>query len=431
MTVDSIKERIALFGQFDQTMEKLLGELDCFYKESKSVIRQETESIKLYGLAFNFAWTLRNSIEVCQKYESAIKTSLLHDRFEMNKALSDKFEESVDLIVPYIENIIDTVCITINDDDRAGILSEVEDGEKLLSDNEYLSELSKDLSKNGKKILNIVCFYLRHLSKTLISTKSVRANMTDNDYRFLFEREFREYLSTDEWNDVQNTFIERTMIRKYHGEDPTKDQLYELLTSEIEKIEEMSDSFGIIGPYLDDYPKLSRLIVRGEFKTEINSPVLELFLHLGHKLIIEKWQEQLEEEELCYVPEEGQAEVTYSERFTETICKRAMPGILKLFEDRDATDWVCFYHVLVFYSYIGCDDFNAFNRWLTQVAGKKLISAGNARKIKMSYWAEAAKKPWTKAGALAKTNTAQQETKFRNYTILCEAIRDIINEAKR
>ena len=431
MTVEGIKERILLFEQFDQTMEKLLGELDNFYKGSRAVIRQKHDSIKLYGLAFNFAWTLHNSIVVCHKYESAIKNSLLHDRFERNKWLSEQFEESVNLIVPSIEKIIDTFCFNRDDIVRLEIGPEDEDREKLLSDNKYLYELSKDLVQNGNKILTIICFYLRHISKLLINTKTVRANMTDNDYRFLFEREFRDYLSTDEWNDVQNTFIDRTIIRKYHGEEPTKEQLYELLATEIEKIEEMSDRFGIIEPYLDDYPKLSRIIVLREFKAELNSPILELFLHLGHKLIIEKWKRQLEEEELCYVPEEGDMEVTYSERFTETICKLAMPGILKLYEKRDAMDWVCFYHVLVYYSYIGCDDFNAFNRWLTRVAGKELISTGNARKIKMSYWAESAKKRWKKEDALAKTNTTQQETKFGNYTKLCEDIREIINEAKR
>lgn len=428
MTVAGIKERLALFNRYDQAMAKLVEELDDFYKSSKTLVRQESEAIKLYGLAFNFAWTLRNSIELCHKYENEVRNSLLHERFDINKKLSDDFEYAVDEIVPYIENIINTLCVTIDDNDRVEISSEDEDSEKLLSDNEYLSELSKDLAKNGNKILNIICFYLRHISKLLINTKTVRANMTDNDYRFLFEREFREYLSTDEWNDVQNSFIDRTIIRKYHGEEPTKDQLYELLATEIEKIEEMSDSFGIIEPYLDDYPKLSRIIIQQEFKAEINSPVLELFLHLGHKLIIEKWHQQLEEEELCYMPEEGDTEVTYSERFTETICKLAMPSILKLYEDRNAMDWVCFYHVLVYYSYIGCDDFNAFNRWLTRVTGKELISTGNARKIKMSYWAEAAKKPWTKEGALAKTNTAQQETKYRNYTMLCDEIRDIIKQ---
>lgn len=431
MTVDSIKERILLFEQFDQTLGKLLKELDSFHKESRLVIRQESESIKLYGLAFNFAWTLRNSIEVCQKYEAAIKNSLLHERFQHNKDLSDVFEDAVDVLVPYIENIIDMVCVTIDDNDNEKVLSEAEDTEKLLSDYGYLSELSKDLAKNGNKILNIVCFYLRHISKLLINTKTVRANMTDIDYRFLFEREFKEYLSTDEWNDVQNSFIDRTIYHRFHGIEPTKEQLYELLVLEKERIEEMSEEFGIIEPYLEDYSKLSRIIVRREFQNEINSPILELFFHLGRKKIIEKWYKQLEEEELCYLPEEGESEVTYSERFTEAVCKRTMPGVLKLFEGRDAMDLVCFYHVLVFYSYIACDDFNVFNRWLTTIAEKELISTGNARKIKMTYWAREAKKLWTMKGALEETDTQQQETKFRKYTSLCDKIREIINEAMK
>jgi hypothetical protein len=431
MTVDSIKKRIALFEQFDQTMGKLFEELNSFHKESKIVIRQESESIKLYGLAFNFAWTLRNSIEICQKYEAAIKNSLLHERFKHNKDLSDDFEYAVDEIVPYIENIIDTICVTIDDNDRVEVINEKDDNERLLSDIEYLSELSKDLTKNGNKILNIVCFYLRHISKLLINTKTVRANMTDNEYRFLFEREFKEYLSTDQWNDVQNSFIDRTINHRYHGKEPSQEQLYDLLALEIERIEEMSEDFGIIEPYLNDYTKLSRIIVQREFRNEINTPVLDLFFHLGRKMIIEKWHQQLEEERLCYVPETEDTEVTYSERFTENICKQIMPDILNLFEGRDAMDLVCFYHVLVFYNYIACNDFNVFNRWLTRVAEKELISPNNARKIKMTYWVSEAKKLWTKQGALAETNTAQQETKFRNYTNLCNSIRVIINNAKR
>ena len=43
-------------------------------------------------------------------------------------------------------------------------------------------------------------------------------------------------------------------------------------------------------------------------------------------------------------------------------------------------------------------------------------------------WAKEAKKKWTKEGALTETNTAQQETKFRNYTLLCDEIRDIIKQ---
>ena len=430
MTVDGIKVRMTLFNQYDQAMAKLVDEMNVFYTNSKTLVRQESEVIKLYGLAFNFAWTLRNCIELCQKYEQEVKNSLLHERFETNKKLSDDFEHSVNDIVPQLENLSKTLNVIIDDNQRVEIITaDDSDAEKLLSDNEYLSELSKDLAANGNKILIIVCFYLRYISKQLISIKTVRANLTDNDYRFLFEREFKEYISTDEWSDLKYGFIEWTIKNKYNGIEPTKEQLCELRFAEIMKIVDMSDNFGAIDPYLDDYPKLSRHIINRDFETKINTPVLELFLHIGRIQIIEQWQEQLEEEELCYVPEDdGEAEVTYSERYSEAICKRTMPKILALYEERDAMDWVCFYHVLVYFNYIGCDDFNAFNRWLTQVTGGVVISAGNARKIKMSYWAKEAKKPWTKQGALAETNTAQQETKYRNYTLLCDEIRDIIKQ---
>lgn len=430
MTVEGIKERLELFNQYDQAMEKLVEELEYFYKNSKALARQESEVIKLYGLAFNFGWTLRNIIELCQKYENEVKKSLLHERFDINRRLSDEFEQSVDEIVPQIEKLSQTLNVSIDDNQRVEIITaDDSDAEKLLSDNEYLSELSKDLAANGNKILNIVCFYLRHISKQLINIKTVRANLTDNDYRFLFEREFKEYLSTDEWSDLKYDFIDRTIKNKYHGIEPTKEQLYELRNDEIERIVDMSDNFGAIDPYLDDYPKLSRHIINRNFNTQINTPVLDLFLHIGRKLIIEQWQEQLESEELCYEPEDDEeAEIIYSEQYSEAICKRTMPKILALFEERDAMDWVCFYHVLVFYNYIGCDDFNAFNRWLTQVVGKEIISAGNARKIKMSYWAKNAKKQWSKQGALEETDTAQQETKFRNYTRLCDEIREIIRQ---
>lgn len=430
MTVDGIKERLALFNRYDQAMAKLVEELDDFYKSSKTLVRQESEAIKLYGLAFNFAWTLRNSIELCHKYENEVRNSLLHERFDINKKLSDDFEHSVNEIVPQLEILSQTLSVSIDDSQRMKeITAEDSDAEKLLLDNEYLSELNKDLAANGNKILNIVCFYLRHISKQLINIKTVRANLTENDYRFLFEREFKEYISTDEWSDMKNSFIDRTIKNKYKGLDPSKEQLYELRSAEIEKIVDMSDNFGAIDTYLDDPYQLSRHILNRDFETKINTPVLELFQHIGCKLIIEQWQEQQEEEELCYVPEDdGDVEVKYSEQYSEAICKRTMPKILALFEKRDAIEWVCFFHVLVFYSYIGCDDFNTFNRWLTQVTGKEIISPGNARKIKMSYWAKEAKKLWTKEGALAETNTAQQETKYRNYTMLCDEIRDIIKQ---
>ena len=432
MTVEGIKKRLALFNQYDQAMGKFVEELQSFKTNITTLFNQKPDSIKLYGHAFNLAWTLRNDIELCQQYDEEIRNSLLRDRFEQNKQMSDKVEHLVNDIVPHMEKLIDTWSFNIEDNREEIITEEAgEERAKLLSDNEYLLELSKDLAKNGNKILSIVCFYLRHISGQLISIKTARANMSDNDYRFLFEREFRDYLSTDEWSDLKYSFIERTIRNKYHGSEPTKEQLYVLLSEEIEKIVDMSDQLGTIEPYLDDYPKLARIIVNKELRNEISTPLLDLMRHLGRKGLIEEWQEQLEEEEQCYVLEDDEEEeVTYSERFSEAICRQTMPEILALYEKRDATDWVCFFHVLVFYSYLACDDFNVFNRWLTQITGREIISPGNARKIKMSYWAKDAKKKWSVEKALEETNTAQQETKFRNYTSLCDDIREIINKAK-
>ncbi len=429
MTEDSIKARIALFDQFDQTMKKLIEEIEGFGNESRELIKKESPSVGLYGLAFHLAWKLRYSIEICQKYEDSIRNSLLDDCYEKNKELSDRFEELVSRFVPYIERIIDTVCISINDNDRVEISIE-KDSEKLLSDNEYLSNLSKELAKNGSKILNIVCFYLRYISTLLIDIKTARAEMDDNACRFLFEREYKEYLQTEAWNDLKDSFIDSTIKYKYNEVEPTVDQLRSLLAAEIEKMEDMSETFGIIEPYLDNPVKLSRCIIRKNIPNIINSPVLELFHRLGRKKLIEEWINQLEEEELCYELEETVSDVVYCEKYSEAICHRTMPAILKLYEGRDAKDWVCFYHVLVFYGFLACDDFNAFNRWLTKVAGKEIISTNNARKIKMSYWVESAKKKWNKDAALAETNSLQQEKKYYDYTSLCDSIHKTITGAK-
>ena len=78
MTVDGIKKRLALFNQYDQMMEKLMKEMNEFRVDSRIVIGEKKEAIKLYGYAFNFAWTLYNSIDICQKYEAEIKNSLFH-----------------------------------------------------------------------------------------------------------------------------------------------------------------------------------------------------------------------------------------------------------------------------------------------------------------------------------------------------------------
>ncbi len=429
MTIDGIKERLSLFNQYDQTMEKLMKEMNGFRVNSRIVIGEKKEAIKLYGYAFNFAWTLYNSIDICQKYEAEIKNSLFYGRFDQNQKYADDFEIVAKELIHFIENIVTNQCIEFEDYDNDGLITGVLDKEKLLSDNKYLAGLKKHLSRNGYKILNIVCFYLRYMTQILTSIRNFRANMSDNDYRFLFEREFDDYRSTEEWADLESSFIIRNINIKYHGIEPTLDQLSDLLTEENNKIEEMSDDFGIIEPYLEDYAKLARVIIKREFKTELNSHILELFRHLGRIKLILKWQAQLEEEKLCCEPlADDEADFSYGDKYTKAVSKRTFPEILKLFDERKTKDWVCFYHVLVCYHYMDFIDFNAFNRWLTELAGKVLITEGYARVIKMEYWADKAKYTWRLEDALNSNNSKQQENKYRDYINLCAQIREIIDK---
>ncbi len=430
MTVEGIKERIALLSQYDLTLEKLMKELDEFSTKSKTLIREKQESIKLYGYAFNLAWSLYNCIDVCSRYETEIKNSLFYGRYDKNRDNAEKFDIKINEILPFVEELIQSFSLEDSDANLNQLADEI-DKEQLLSDSKYLAKLKRHLSINGNKILNIVCFYLRYLNQLLANIRNFRANLTDNDYRFLFEREFKDYLSTDEWQDTKDGFIENVIKYKYRGVDPSIGQLNELLFEEVEKISEMSDHFGAIDSYINNYSQLSRQIIKKEFVTDINTPILELFLHLGRKQVIEQWIYQLEGDEFCYMPEEESMEVTYSERYSEYKCKRTMPKILELYEDRDAIDWVCFYHVLVRFNYISCPDFNVFARWLNQVTNRNIISSVNARKINMSYWADKAKEQWTKEGALNVTNTVRQEKKFAEYMKLCFEIRPIIDEAIR
>ncbi len=428
MTVEGIRKRIALFSQFDQTMEKLENELKEFNTKSQILFREKQESIKLYGHAFNIAWTLYNAIGICQRYEEEIKNSLLYARYVKNKENAEKFDIIINEILPFIETLMQSLKLEDNEASLDQFADEI-DKEQLLSDSNYLAKLKKHLSKNGNKILNIVSFYLKHLNKLLINIKNLRANLSDLDLRFLFEHEYKEYLSTEEWSDLETTFIQHTVDRKYHGSDPTPEQLYEMLSEEFSKIEDMSDTFGVIEPYIDDYDKLAHAIIIREFDTLINTPILDLFRHLGRIDIIKQWIEQLENDELCYEPlENGEQDFCYKEKYNDALSKKSFPKILKLFEGRKTKDWVCFYHVLVCYNYIKCLDFNAFNRWLTDLAGKVLISAGYARVIQMEYWAQKAKYVWSLEEALKYNNSKQQKSKYRDYTSLCDQIREILNK---
>ena len=174
MTVEGIKERLSLFNQYDQMMVKLMKEMNEFRVDSKIVIGEKKEAIKLYGYAFNFAWTLYNSIDIFQKYEAEIKNSLFYGRFDENQKYADDFEIVAKELIHFVENIVTNQCIEFEDYESDGLITGVFDKEKLLSDNKYLAGLKKHLSRNGYKILNIVCFYLRYITQMLTSIRNFK-----------------------------------------------------------------------------------------------------------------------------------------------------------------------------------------------------------------------------------------------------------------
>ena len=429
MTLEGIKNRKKLFKMYDAAMDKQYEELNRFKEESYTIIKENRETIKIYAFAFYLACSLRDNIELCKKYEEEVKNSLLDTRFETNEKLLDKFEERVNVLERYIKNISPTLDVSINNNVNVEIDASNEEKEKLIADRQYLLNLSNDLAKNGNKILNIVCFYMRYVVRQLTDIKNVRADMDDIKYRLLFEHEFKEYKSTDDWADLKDYFIDDT----YKGNNKKElsfDDIGTLKEKEKNEIVHIK-GFGNIKPYIENYSMLGKKIVEKEFETDIDSPVLELFLHMGYYELTKKWQEQLEEINPFAEDDDNESGFSYSTDLTETKCKKMMPKILKLYEKRNAIDWVCFYHVLVLYQNITFEDFYEFNRWLTTITGEEKIKPNNARKINLSYWAINAKKEWLEREALKETNSKQQENKFKDYKRLCYSIYEIIREAKK
>ena len=429
MTLEGIKNRKKLFKMYDAAMDKQYEELNRFKEESYTIIKENRETIKIYAFAFYLACSLRDNIELCKKYEEEVKNSLLDTRFETNEKLLDKFEERVNVLEQYIKNISPTLDVSINNNVNVEIDASNEEKEKLIADKQYLLNLSNDLAKNGNKILNIVCFYMRYVVRQLTDIKNVRADMDDIKYRLLFEHEFKEYKSTDDWADLKDYFIDDT----YKGNNKKElsfDDIGTLKEKEKNEIVHIK-GFGNIKPYIENYSMLGKKIVEKEFETDIDSPVLELFLHMGYYELTKKWQEQLEEINPFAEDDDNESGFSYSTDLTETKCKKMMPKILKLYEKRNAIDWVCFYHVLVLYQNITFEDFYEFNRWLTTITGEEKIKPNNARKINLSYWAINAKKEWLEREALKETNSKQQENKFKDYKRLCYSIYEIIREAKK
>lgn len=138
---------------------------------------------------------------------------------------------------------------------------------------------------------------------------------------------------------------------------------------------------------------------------------------------------QSDDRPCCESYDDGKSAVKFCKGFTEAACEQAMPELQKTFDGRNACDWVCLFHVLLFYGYIECSDFNEFCRWLSLKAGREIITAVHARTIKREYWVKAAGIMWSLPDALKELNTTRQEKKFVCYCKLCVEIKSIIDRA--
>lgn len=430
MSEEGIKRGIGVIEQFFKSMEKLDSDAKYFVSECKSAIEQQEASIKIYALAFNFAWTLRYTIHRLQEYEDVLRNTLLYDYFEENQKKVDDFGYLTRYLENFISGSLVSIYIEIDNDDQTEI--EIDDNEgdnNIIEDHEYLETLSKDLSANGGKILHIIPYYLLYINKKLIEIRNIRRNRTDNDYLYLFEREFKEFLTTDSWNDLQVSFIDTTISIKYRGIEPTIDQLQDMRDNEFAIMTELRKDLGSFDAYLKDKSKLARHIVNREIKHNSNNSVMELFSCLGRMKLIDDWLRDINEEAPlmeAYADTSPSDTITFSERLSEERLKSLWPQIEEIYNNRKAIDWVCFYHVLVYRNYISCDDFKLFARWINETSGREVISEVNIRQIKMSYWAKEAKRMWTIDGLHNWRNTAKADSQYRDFELLGDEINELI-----
>ncbi len=430
MTEESIKSRAVTIQAFDDSIKKLFAEKEYFVNECRETITQKIFKIKIFGLAFNFAWAIRYVIDIAQKYEQVLCNSLLYDRFNENKEYYEKLDELTYDVDTFIKRM--SISLDIVVDDNINIPTDGRPKEEIDSydiDKEYLLSLSSDLKSNGNKILELITFYLRCLLDVLENIKNIRKNRTDNDCRFLYEREYKEFITTERWYNMKDTYIQTITKAKYHGIEPDVNELWNMHGLEFEKITNIAE-FNDIESVFNDNAKLGRYIVEKEIPDTTSNPILNLFAHRGKQDIITEWINLKASEIPCCEPidEQFESDFEYSEKFNEAKAIRIFPKIQALFNDKKAVDWVCYYHVLVFYTYVSFKDFNNFVVWLNKMANETLISHVNGRAINMTYWAKKAKKKWNIEELLAERNSKQAENQYSIYKKLCDEIRAIINQ---
>lgn len=433
MSEESIKKGIDIVNQFFDCMEKLKSEVVYFEEECRAAIMQKEAFFRVYGLSFNLAWTLRRVICRLEEYDGVLRNTLLYDYFNENRRYVEDVFGFANKLDEFISTSLATYSMDLLDDDWVGIDLDDEDetSKLLIEDNDYLEKLSTDISSNSDKIYRIIIFYIRYIHKQLIEVRNIRLNRTENDYKLLFEQEFKGFLTTDNWNDLRDGFIETTITIKFRGVEPTVEQLQKMRGEEFTLMQELRKELGSFDAYLNDYSKLAKHIVNQEIKHNAKNPIIDLFTCFGRITLIDKWIDDLNEECPLMKPISDAAplkKIVFTKKLSEERLKNLWPKIEEIYDNHKAIDWVCFYHVLLYRNYILCDDFKYFARWINTTAGREILSEGNIRQIKTSYWAKEAHRTWTIEGFHEWRNTTKGDNTYKDYELLCEAIDEMIKQ---
>lgn len=430
MTEQSVKERNVIINQFDQALTKLINEKNYFVNQCKDAVEKESTPVKIYSLSFNFAWTLRYTIDCTQKYDSVIRNSLLDDRFDNNLANKQWIENEFFDFIPFIDNLEQSAGLVPHEVEKSERdhyerLKEKEDIANVQVD--FWVDFCKDLAANGHHIAPLIKVYYNRLVRMLTDITVIRVSRKENDLRFLFERELKEYTSTDEWEDMSNSFIESIIKMRFRGIEPGIEELELLRSEEYSQMMTLKSDLGQFEAFLYDYTKLAKHLISKEVKGVANNHILQLLGHLSILQLVDDWMvDFVSEGKFMVPPDEDDTPLTYTVKLSEKRMKKLWPQIESLFKERAATDWVCFFHVLVFKNYVTCNSFKSFVVWLNNFAGRNLISAVNARQIKMSYWAKNAKRQWTIEDLHKWKNTARIDSRYKDFYQLCEDINNII-----
>lgn len=429
MTEQSIIERLEIISQYDQSLDKLIEDKAYFVNQCKIALEKESAPVKIYPLAFNFAWTLRYVIGCAQKYLDAIKNSLLDDRYQKNLENKEKIETEFRNLIPLIDDFEKTAGLSPIDVEQLekSHYEQLKEKEDIADDHvNYLVELCKDLALNGHQIALLISIYLNRLNRLITDITLVRVGRSEYDKRFLFEREYKDFTLTDEWEETSNAFIESIIKVRFRGVEPKETNLLSLRDDEYNQMMTLKNELGQFEAFLGDNSKLAKTIIEKEIACTKNNAILQLFGHLGIIDLIDEWIDDIRNEgQLVSYDDEDTSPLSYTEKLSEKRMKRLWPKIEALYDNRPAIDWVCLFHVLVFRNYVTCDSFKEYVIWLNKMAGRDVITPVNARQIKMSYWAKDAKREWTLEKLHKWKNSTRIDSRFKEFDELCTQINNV------